>query len=842
MNQGKYATRSRTEQFLVGQPSPDLPDGLLPSYSDVLKDVLWKKAKMGNQLPTKDVVCCDMQHGGKESGCGGPMGCLSKSKEIENMCTVGKVKEKWKQAGFKTVNDNLIKNKIVEVSSKYQRNIKKRRKRNTKGAVEERDKFKTQLDMCFDISSADVIKAIECDKKRTKEDIVRDKAFLEDQLNERKMMFTVVDKRYQTVVMSAALRAEAKQKAREMEKLRVSQLTSFPGFEADSQDDGMADDDTQEEEEEELESPSKSQRKKGLRARKISGKTISLEVPMDIVAKTASAASALKLSIGQHIGILSAFILASGGDIDDFPISDSSARRDRRKANSDSTESIKDAFKAAVGDGDKRLIAHFDGKMLEELGSNKVNKDKKDRLAILVRSPDLENKEQLLGIPALNHSTGVAQQEAVMNLLDEWGATESLVGLVYDTTASNTGNKTGSVIRIERKLNRSLLKMPCRRHVHELHAKHVAFAVSGRVTTGPGDVLFKTFSSAWDELQENIDYDQLSKFDWKKHQKLEDKAHSVLLWAKSILAEKVFARADYLQLAELIVVWLGGVVHNFAFHKPKKVSSARFMQRAIYYITMELLSYQYELFDEQEIDEIEIMAEFCAIFYGPWFLRSPGASSAPYNDLVAMKEMRDYRKHRGVEAAACLVSWDRHLDYLSPALVVFSLASSNVSDNEKKSLADALVAILTTEDVSSFPPGDGYITVPSPDFASGTKFWPEDSSLPSLSMFVGKESWLLFHYLDMMNIDDMEWIMEEVNSWETFSSFRKFKNFVKGLDCINDPAERTVKLAQDFIKDNTTVEQNLQNEYIVVAEHRKAVKGNKHGRKDKCSLKRMAGK
>ena len=58
------------------------------------------------------------------------------------------------------------------------------------------------------------------------------------------------------------------------------------------------------------------------------------------------------------------------------------------------------------------------------------NKVKKDRLAVLVRSPVLENKEQMLGIPELDTSTGLAQQEAVVDLLDEWAATESLVGLV----------------------------------------------------------------------------------------------------------------------------------------------------------------------------------------------------------------------------------------------------------------------------------------------------------------------------------------------------------------------------------------------------------------------------
>ena len=385
--------------------------------------------------------------------------------------------------------------------------------------------------------------------------------------------------------------------------------------------------------------------------------------------------------------------------------------------------------------------------------------------------------------------------------------------------------------------------MPCRRHIHELHSKHVAFAVSGRETTGPDDTLFKTFSSAWDELKANIDKSQVCKFGWIKHlnTKMEATAHSVLIWAKSVLSQKVFPRDDYNQLTQLIVIWLGGVLENFSFHKPKKFSSARFVQRAIYYITMELLSYQYELFTEEEIDEIEVMAEFCGLFYGPWFLKSPLTASAPYNDLRSTKQMRDYREVRKVEADACLASWDRHLDYLSPALVIFSLASKEVPVKEKEEIAAALLATLTTEDVDSFPSGDGHIIVPDPQFAQGNKFWAADHSLPSLAQFVGRESWLLFHYLGMMNLDDMLWLGEKVEDWESFSSFQLFQKFVRDLDTVNDPAERTVKLAQDFLKSNTTIEQDLQHEYIVVAQHRKVVKGDKRGTKDKAALKRMVG-
>ena len=850
MSKRKHSTRSNTEQFLVGQPSPDFPEGLLPTFKDVLRDVLWKKSKLGTNLPTKDIVSClPLNRVNFTSDCHETLGCVTMEMERENYCTMEKIKEKWRQAGFETVDDQYILENIVALSTEFHSKIIKRRNRSSKGAVKEREIFKNKLDKCFNVASKEALKAVQKDKKRTTVDKARDQEFLADQLNERKMMFTVKDKKYETVVMSAQVREQAKLKLIQMEQERAAQVVLLPGLEADSQDDGFGDVESQEvdtagEESESsgvLKSPVK--KRPRLRARKIKGKKITLQVPLDIISKTAVAASRLRLSVGQHCGIVSALIVASGGDLDDFPISASSSKRDRRKSAQDTTNLIKEQFKAVIEEGGKRLIAHYDGKMMEEIGSKLVKKTKKDRLAVLVRSPDLVDKEQLLGIPQLDHSTGLAQQEGVTKLLDDWGASASVIGAVYDTTASNSGNKLGSVTRLERTLKRSLIKMPCRRHIHELHAKHVAFAVSGRETTGPGDVLFKTFSSAWDALRDDIDYSQLCKFDWTKHlnSKMEDKAHSVLIWAKSVLSEKVFPRADYLQLAQLIVVWLGGVVENFSFYKPKKVSSARFVQRAIYYISMELLSYQYELFSEEEIKEIEIMAEFSAIFYGPWFLRSPLTASAPYNDLKAMKEMRDYRAIRGVEATACLVSWDRHLDYLSPALVIFSLASHEVPDKEKQEIADALLAILTTEDIDSFPAGDGNIIVPDSQFSQGDHFWPDKDNLPSLAQFVGKESWLLFHYLGMMNLEDMVWLEKKVEDWESFTSFQTFQKFVRELDSVNDPAERSVKLAQDFLKNNTTIEQDLQHEYIVVAQHRKVVKGNKSGRKDKAALKRMVG-
>ena len=61
-------------------------------------------------------------------------------------------------------------------------------------------------------------------------------------------------------------------------------------------------------------------------------------------------------------------------------------------------------------------------------------------------------------------------------------------------------------------------------------------------------------------------------------------------------------------------------------------------------------------------------------------------------------------------------------------------------------MANALLAILSNEDVESFPPGDEQVVLePGPNFAKSDNFWPVDNSLPSLAQFDGKESWLLFH-------------------------------------------------------------------------------------------------
>ena len=176
---------------------------------------------------------------------------------------------------------------------------------------------------------------------------------------------------------------------------------------------------------------------------------------------------------------------------------------------------------------------------------------------------------------------------------------------------------------------------------------------------------------------------------------------------------------------------------------------------------------------------------------------------------------------------------------MSPSLDIFCLADGEVNDDQKEEVAKSLLQVKKTSDVGQFPPGDGKIIVPGPDFVNNSDYWAPDGSLPGLQLFVGRESWLLFHYLGITEQAE-QWLEDKAANWNTYESFRKFEQFVTKLISVNDPAERTVKLAQDFIS-NVKDENYLQNKYLVVAEHRKVVKSTKSGKKTKSSLKRMGG-
>ena len=157
--------------------------------------------------------------------------------------------------------------------------------------------------------------------------------------------------------------------------------------------------------------------------------------------------------------------------------------RNRMKARETVAENDKSTFCS-----EDPLFLHWDGKLLTDIagGTEKV-----DRVAILVTGVGVE---KLLGVPKILRGTGQEQATACLNALDDWNLRKNVRALVFDTTAGNTGLKSGACAILEESLKTSLVWIPCRHHVLEIVLSSVfstAFGVSG----GPDVAIFKRFKN-----------------------------------------------------------------------------------------------------------------------------------------------------------------------------------------------------------------------------------------------------------------------------------------------------------------------------------------------------------
>jgi len=139
------------------------------------------------------------------------------------------------------------------------------------------------------------------------------------------------------------------------------------------------------------------------------------------------------------------------------------------------------------------LTVHWDEKLLPALTS----KESVNRIAVLVSGND---DTKLLGVPAIPNGSGASQSEAVFKLLEDWNLTTRVHFMRFDTTASNTGSQNGACTLLEQKMQKDLIRVPCRHHIiMELIVARVFDMVFG-ASMGPHIKLFQRFSEAWNSI------------------------------------------------------------------------------------------------------------------------------------------------------------------------------------------------------------------------------------------------------------------------------------------------------------------------------------------------------
>src|SRR6218665_2959608 len=74
----------------------------------------------------------------------------------------------------------------------------------------------------------------------------------------------------------------------------------------------------------------------------------------------------------------------------------------------------------------------------------------------------------------------------------------------FDTTASNSGNKAGACVLLEHKLNKPLLNLACRHHIHELIIAKVFETVIERASSCPQTKLLQRFPTTWNTVNAHV--------------------------------------------------------------------------------------------------------------------------------------------------------------------------------------------------------------------------------------------------------------------------------------------------------------------------------------------------
>ena len=182
------------------------------------------------------------------------------------------------------------------------------------------------------------------------------------------------------------------------------------------------------------------------------------------------------------------------------------------------------------------------------------------------------------------------------------------------------------------------------------------------------------------------------------------------------------------------------------------------------------------------------------------------AADAPWIGLQLFHLLLKYEAINKVVSESAIKAFKNHLWYLTQEMVPIALFSGKVPAEEKRNLADSLLAIKSKIDLMT----------PQNRFGTGfgkPKFPSNIALTTSLSDLVGTDSWFLFHILQL----DPQFLTEDVTNRSESTSYQTSLTNLQALNVVNDCAERGVKLNSDFLS-SARVEEHYQN-VLQVAEH-----------------------
>jgi hypothetical protein len=563
----------------------------------------------------------------------------------------------WSSCGFGIylISEFAILEKLIKLHKKYE--LMKRQASLTfreDTQVRKEKEFEKMMEQLFDISHGNFEELIRSDKSmpRSEEAILEDMEFLEDQRTERKWYISdQEDEEMQGVIV----RRMERYKRMEQYQKKQSQLQDtvdsslcpisedeFPEESQLFEKDKMTGTLRKEEdyvppspktvsdcEDEYL--PTKSKKSK------IRKMNVGIEVTTDSLLEATTPLSVTHgISVRSQTLFLSSVIHVLGGSIKKMGISRSSVHRHRFKILEKKAIIIRENYREEMKR--KKLVLHFDGKIVRHFQKEFGQTIVRDRIAVSITSPEFEDmNDRLLGI--LPSSSGRAADQVLLihNLLEYYEVIDDLFAVCCDTTSTNTGRRGGIIHLLTEVIKKPLLWLLCRHHIIEIHISHVMKTLFAP-TKGPDRKIYRSFREQWEKYREDIrkaeNVQHFKRFDETKLL-VGSKLYSIYQDAKSyikyLLENEVFSRGDYNHLVEYIAFYLNiesSRLNDFKIYQPGACHNARFMADALYILALEMTSPVIDYVEITSRQSLEKAAFVCAVVYGPWYLKSSRAQHA----------------------------------------------------------------------------------------------------------------------------------------------------------------------------------------------------------------------
>lgn len=222
------------------------------------------------------------------------------------------------------------------------------------------------------------------------------------------------------------------------------------------------------------------------------------------------------------------------------------------------------------------------------------------------------------------------------------------------------------------------------------------------------------------------------------------------------------------------------------------------MARLIYSLKIYLYRSQFVLTDK-ELSGLQYFIVFVLTVYIKHWYQAPCSLTAAKNDLQLLKDIAEFKAIDSNISAATMITFSRHLWYLSEELVGIAFFDDSLDVFEKRLMVKALERR----------------GCPNPEVRP--KINVKNVMQYRVSDFVTSNSLAIFRALNI----SQEFLSSDPVSWSSREDYIAARNLVKSLKVVNDIAERGLATSTNFNGKFTADEEQWQDMILGIEQNRK---------------------